>query len=163
MKYGQLNILLFSEQQFNYDHGSPPKILIDLIDAITDKNDKEKCQWLILIDEVTVRTYSSNFSSLCLNDNFEIVVAINPISFDDAFNVIPPKDKKFIFKRLTFKHRNSLEISVFLLHFKKKMIAPGVLYSSATQLFIPAFAIPDSDDVALVESTYPALDKVRKL
>ena len=140
-----------------------PNPLETFIDAIKKQSDKEKCQWLILIDEVNVTYYGNNFSSLCLDDNIEIVSAINPTTDSSAFNVIPPKDKKFIFKRLTFKHRNSLEISVFLLHFKKKMIAPGVLYSSATQLFIPAFAIPDSDDVALVESTYPALDKVRKL
>ena len=89
------------------------------------------------------------------------MVAINPTKPESPAHVIPPKDKKFIFKRLTFKHRNSMEISIFLLHFKKKMKDPGALYISATNLFMPVLAIPDLDDVALVESTNPALDKVK--
>ena len=138
-----------------------PNPLETFIDAIKKQSDKEKCQWLILIDEVNVTYYGNNFSSLCLDDNIEIVSAINPTTDSSAFNVIPPKDKKFIVKRLTFKHRNSMEISIFLLHFKEKMNVPGALYLSPNSSIYSTFAIPDSDDVALVESIYPNLDQVK--
>ena len=133
----------------------------DLSSLMADVKAKAHCQWLILLDEVTVGIGSQDFSSLHLDDNIEMVIAVNPTLGEEAFNVIPPKDKRFIFKRLTFKHRNSLEISVFLLHFKNKMNASGVLYVfTLKQYMIQNTSIPDSEDTALVESAFPAIDKV---
>lgn len=156
-------MLLFSEQEFIYDHDNPPETLSNLIYAIQDKNGEENliCRWLILLDEIVIELFNSqDFSSTCLDENIEIVAAVNPTVLDKSFNVIPPTDKKFIFKRLTFKHRNSLEISVFLLHLKKKIKSPEVLKISTTESYFPRVAIADSDDMALVESSFPALDKV---
>ena len=133
----------------------------NLSSLIADVNAKTYWQWLILLDEVTVGIGCQDFSSLHLYDNVEMVIAVNPTLSDEAFNIIPPKDKRFLFKRLRFKHRNSLEISVFLLHFKKKMNDPGVLYvSTFKQYVIQNTSIPDSEDTALVESALPAIDKV---
>ena len=61
---------------------------------------------------------------LCLfnindDDNIEFVVAINPGGMHGAYTIVPPQDNKFITRRFSFKHRNSLEISVFLAHLKK--------------------------------------------
>ena len=137
----------------------PPNTLRGLIDKIKEKSDKENLnfKWLILLDELVLKRYRQDFSSMDPNDNVEIMVAVNPIIDEKAFNVIPPRSEKFVFKRLTFKHRNSLEISIFLLHFKEKMVSLDDLYNAS----IRHFGLSDLDDVALVESAFPAVDKVR--
>ena len=104
------------------------------------------------MDEVVIWFGKSDFSTLNLNDddNIELVVAVNPGGVSDPYTVIPPQNKKFITKRFTFKHRNSLEISVFLAHLKKLLSEKNEFY----------FAIDESDDKPLTESCFPARDKV---
>ena len=57
------------------------------------------------------------------------------------------KARNSITKRFTFKHRNSLEISVFLAHLKK---LTKVGY----------YPISEAEDKTLTESCFPAIDKV---
>ena len=125
-----------------------------MIEAIRTKSKEEnlKHKWLILLDEVVIWFGKSDFSTLNLNvdDNIELVVAVNPGGVSDPYTVIPPQNKKFITKRFTFKHRNSLEISVFLAHLKKLLSEKNEFY----------FAIDESDDKPLIESCFPARDKV---
>ena len=102
------------------------------------------------MDEVVIWKGRSDFSTLNLDDddNIELVVAVNPGGMYGSYTIIPPQDKKFITKRFTFKHRNSLEISVFLAHLKK--------------LTGPTFYHPisEAEDKTLTESCFPAIDKV---
>ena len=82
--------------------------------AIRKKSKEENlnCKWLILLDEVVILLGKSDFSTLNLDeydDNIELVVAVNPGGNLGSYTIIPPQDKKFITKRFTFKHRNSLE------------------------------------------------------
>ena len=104
---------------------------------------------MILLDEVVIWDGKSDFSNLNLDDddNIELVVAVNPSGIDEAYTIVPPQDKKFITKRFTFKHRNSLEISVFLAHFKKL----------TKDSYYP---ISEAEDKSLTESCFPAIDKV---
>ena len=104
------------------------------------------------MDEVVIWHGESDFSTLNLNnnDNIELVVAVNPGGIRGAYTIIPPQDKKFITKRFTFKHRNSLEISVFLAHLKKST-------NQESRLWYP---IDENEDKTLTESCFPALDKV---
>ena len=87
----------------------------------------------------------SDFSTLHLDDddNIELVVAINPGGIGDPYTIIPPQDKKFITKRFTFKHRNSLEeTSVFLAHLKKLTKMKSTYY----------YPIDENDDKTLTDS-----------
>ena len=112
-----------AEYGFTYEYFKAPETLKSLIKAIRKKSKEEdlNCKWLILLDEVVIRWGQSDFSTLNLDDddNIELVVAVNPGGINASYTIIPPQDKKFITKRFTFKHRNSLEISVFLAHLKK--------------------------------------------
>ena len=60
----------------------------DLSSLMADVKAKAHCQWLILLDEVTVGIGSQDFSSLHLDDNIEMVIAVNPTLSEEAFNVI---------------------------------------------------------------------------
>ena len=124
---------------------------MSLIEAIRKKSKEENlnCKWLILLDEVIIWGGKSDFSTLNLDDddNIELVVAINPGGIGRSYSIIPPQDKKFITMRFTFKHRNSLEISVFLAHLTK---LTNKLYHS----------ISEAEDKTLTESCFPAIDKV---
>ena len=142
----------FAEYGFSHDEYDPPKTLTNFIAAIRRKSKEEnlKCKWLILLDEVVIYKGKSDFSTLNLDDdddNIELVVAVNPGGIGDTYTIIPPHDKKFITKRFTFKHRNSLEISVFLAHLKK--FAKGNDYP-----------IDENEDKELTKSCFPAIDKV---
>ena len=104
------------------------------------------------MDEVVIWHGESDFSTLNLDDgeNIELVAAVNPGGVYGSYTINPPQDKKFITKRFTFKHRNSLEISVFLAHLKK-------LTKEASNLYHP---IDENEDKTLTESCFPAVDKV---
>ena len=73
------------------------------------------------------------------------MAAINPNGAWQSC-ITPPMDKRFIFQRLTFKHRNSLEISIFIAHWK---------YES--RLLDLAYKFKDEP---LLASSFPAIDKV---
>ena len=108
---------------FDFDEDEPLATLQSLINAIHTKNKKENTnyKWLVLIDEILVYRHKSDLTTLYLKKNVEIMAAINPNGVWQSC-ITPPKDKRFIFQRLTFKHRNSLEISIFIAHWKKKFI-----------------------------------------
>ena len=101
------------------------------------------------MDEVVIWHGESDFSTLNLDDgeNIELVAAVNPGGVEGSYTIIPTQDKKFITKRFTFRHRNSLEIGVFLAHFKR--FTEGYHNS-----------ISEAEDKNLTETCYPAIDKV---
>ena len=73
-------------------------------------------------------------------------MAINPIRIGGKeFDFIAPSDPGTIHKTLTFKHRNSTEISAFLLHFIKHYC--GICSSTS---------INTSNDAPLTQSTFPS-------
>ena len=128
---------------------------MSFIYAIRKKSKEENlnCKWLILLDEVVIRRGRSDFSTLNLDDdddNIELVIAVNPCGYEGPYTIIPPQDKRFITKRFTFKHRNSLEIDVFLAHLKQWTIDISGLYHP----------IGEAEDKNLTKSCFPALDKV---
>ena len=145
---------IFAEYGFKYNEFDAPKTLNSLIEAIRKKSKEENlnCKWLILLDEVVIFNNRSNFSNLNLDDddNIELVVAVNPGGIRGAYIIVPPQDNKFITKRFTFKHRNSLEISVFLAHLKKLTREKNLYYQP----------IDENEDKELKESCFPAIDKV---
>ena len=124
--------------------------LQSLINATHARNEKEKTnyKWLVLIDEIQIFKYSNDFTTLSLKESIEIMAAINPNRTWQS-DISPPKDKKFIFKRLTFKHRNSLEISIFLAHWKWE-----------SKQFSFADGFNGYEDESLLKSCFPAIDKV---
>ena len=145
---------ILAEYGFSYNDYDAPKTLKSLIEAIRIKSKFENlsCKWLIVLDEVVIVWGERDFSTLSLDDddnNIEFVVAVNPGGIRKPYTIIPPQDKKIITMRLTFKHRNSLEISVFLAHFKKLPI------------FYSYYAISEANDKNLAESCFPAIDKVK--
>ena len=139
---------IFAEYGFSYNDENAPGTLQNFIHAIRKKSKKENliCKWLILLDEVVIHWGMSDFSTLYLDEDIEIVVAVNPGGVIEPYTIIPPQDKKFIIKRFTFKHRNSLEIGVFLAHLKK--------------LVKGNYSISEIEDKPLTESCFPAIDKV---
>ena len=143
---------IFAGYGFAYDDDDAPETLKSLVEAIRKKTKEENlnCKWLILLDEVVISWGKSDFSTLNLDeddDKIELVVAVNPGGYGNSYTIIPPQDNKFITKRFTFKHRNSLEISVFLAHLKN--LTKGY--------FSP---IDEAKDKTLTESCFPAIDKV---
>ena len=143
---------ILAEYGFSHQHHwNSPASLKSLIEAIRKKSKEENInfKWLILLDEVVIYHGRSDFSTLNLDDdeNIELVVAVNPGGIAGAYTIIPPQNKKFITKRFTFKHRNSLEISVFLAHLKK--LTKSTYYP-----------VSDTKDKTLTESCFPAIDKV---
>ena len=145
---------IFAGYGFAYDDDDAPETLKSLVEAIRKKTKEENsnCKWLILLDEVVIYMGRSDFSTLNLDgdDNIEFVVAVNPGGVVDPYTIIPPLDKKFITKRFTFKHRNSLEICVFLAHLKKLINEEKGVY----------YPIDENDDKTITESCFPAIDKV---
>ena len=143
---------ILAEYGFSYNEFNAPETLKSLIEAIRKKSKEENLnyKWLVLLDEVVIYYGRSDFSTLNLDDddNIELVVAVNPGGIAGSYTIIPPQDKKFITKRFTFKHRNSLEISVFLAHLKK--LTKEVYY----------YPIDEAEDKTLTESCFPAIDKV---
>ena len=140
-----------AEFGFSYDDKYAPGTLKSLIEAIRKKSKEENLnyKWLILLDEVVIWKGRSDFSTLNLDDddNIELVVAVNPGGMYGSYTIIPPQDKKFITKRFTFKHRNSLEKSVFLAHLKK-LTTSGY------------YSVSEAEDKTLTESCFPAIDRV---
>ena len=100
--------------------------------TIRNKNDQENsgCQWILLVDEFLAKNEDDYASLLILEDvDLLIGVSLNSISYDEVFEVNFPNDKKVIANRLVFKHRNSLELNIFLAHLnfhflKRSLITP---------------------------------------
>ena len=145
-----LNFIL-AEYGFKYYQSNAPRTLKGLIGAIRKKSKEENlnCKWLILLDEVIIFHGKSDFSTLNLDDddNIELVIAVNPGGIYGAYTTFNHQSKKLLTRRFTFKHRNSLEISLFLAHLKK--LTKG-LY----------FPISEAEDKTMTESCFPAIDKV---
>ena len=87
-------------------------------------------------------------------DNVDVLIGVSPNSsnVDDTkcFEVILPKSKRIIAKRLVFKHRNSLELNVFLAHINFHFSKKGMMFSSMS----------NDEDMPLEASCFPAIDKV---
>ena len=133
-----------------------PETINSLIKAIKKKNDQENsnCQWIILVDELIAKN-GDDFTSLCILEEVDVIIGVSPNSFSsrDVFEVFLPKNKRIIAKRLVFKHRNSLELNVFLAHLNLYFLKE---FSMVTPL-------SSDGDMPLIESCFPAIDKVSKV
>ena len=130
-----------------------PETISSLIKAIKQKNAKEKtrCQWILLVDELLAQN-GDDYTSLCILEDIDVLIGVSPNSSSrhSVFEVVLPNNKKIIAKRLVFKHRNSLELNVFLahlnFHFAKERLVNTPMSSD--------------EDMPLVDSCFPAIDKV---
>ena len=130
-----------------------PETINSLIIAIKRKNDLENnhCQWILLVDEL-LASNGDDFTNLCiLEDIIDVLIGVSPNSLYDEkfFEVILPNNKKIIAKRLVFKHRNSLELNVFMAHLN--------FHFAKVDMATP---LSSDEDMPLVDSCFPAIDKV---
>ena len=129
-----------------------PATINSFIKAIQKKNDQEKngCQWILLVDELNAKNVD-DFTDLCILEDVDVLIGVSPNanSVEEIFEVILPNNKKVIAKRLVFKHRNSLELNVFLAHLN--------FHFAKEDLFTP---MSSDEDMPLVDSCFPAIDKV---
>ena len=137
---------------FVYEWNNMPPTINSLIKAIKKKNEEENndCQWILLVDELIAET-GDDFTILHISEDIDVLIGVSPNSnsFRYDFTLVVPIDKKIIAKRLVFKHRNSLELNVFLAHLnfhfaKESMVTP----------------LSSDEDMPLVDSCFPAIDKV---
>ena len=132
-----------------------PATINSLIKAIQKKDDQENsdCQWILLIDELGAKS-DDDFTSICILEDIDVLIGVSPNSnnwdSNGVFEVILPKTKNIIAKRLVFKHRNSLELSVFLAHL-------SMHFSNKLSVATPLSSV---EDMPLVDSSFPAIDKV---
>ena len=144
---------IFAEYGFTYDkYLSKPEIINSLVRAIKKKNDQESndCQWILLVDELLIRN-GEDFTNLCILEDIDVLVGVSPNSNsgDKVFKVILPYNMDIIAKRLVFKHRNSLELNVFLAHLN--------FHFSKYRMFTP---MSSDEDMPLIDSCFPGIDKV---
>ena len=130
-----------------------PETINRLIKAVKHKNDKENndCQWILLVDELLARN-GDDFTSLFMLEDIDALIGVSPNSLDydnEAFEVILPNNEEIIAKRLVFKHRNSLELNVFLAHLN--------FHFAKDYMLTP---MSNNEDMPLVDSCFPAIDKV---
>ena len=130
-----------------------PETINSLIKAIKKKNEEENndCQWILLVDELIARN-GDDFTSLCILEDIDVLIGVSPNSLDydnEAFEVILPNNEEIIAKRLVFKHRNSLELNVFLAHLN--------FHFAKDYMLTP---MSNNEDMPLVDSCFPAIDKV---
>ena len=131
-----------------------PETINSLIKAIKKKNEEENndCQWILLVDELIARN-GDDFTSLCILEDIDVLIGVSPNSLDydnEAFEVILPNNEEIIAKRLVFKHRNSLELNVFLAHLNFHFAKEGRVVTP----------LSSDEDMPLVDSCFPAIDKV---
>ena len=132
-----------------------PETINSLIRAIGKKNDQEnrKYQWIILIDELIIITGLVDFKNLCIIEDIDILIGVSPnshLSAGNMYRICLPKSQRIIAKRLVFKHRNTLELNVFLAH----------LNFYFTKEFA-ATPLSNIEDMPLVDSCFPAIDRVK--
>ena len=133
-----------------------PETINRLIKAVKHKNDKENndCQWILLVDELLARN-GDDFTSLFMLEDIDALIGVSPNSLGGihvVFEVILPNNKEIIAKRLVFKHRNSLELNVFLAHLN--------VHFAKEDMFTP---MSSGEDMPLIDSCFPAIDKVIKI
>ena len=130
-----------------------PKRINSFIKAIKRKNAKEKtrCQWIVVVDELRAKN-GNNFTNLCILEDVDILIGVSPNALDlknQVFEVKLPKTKNIIAKRLVFKHRNSLELNIFLAHLNFHFARESMLTPMSSD-----------EDMPLIDSCFPAIDKV---
>ena len=122
------------------------------------KNEEEsrKCYWIMLIDEVQIWRNYINFSPLKVHfKDISIFMAINPTVIKSAkYDFLQPSHESTLCETLTFKHRSSTEISLFLLHFTK-------YHNSTTSCSVESDnynfkSIDSQNDVPISLSTFPS-------
>ena len=133
-----------------------PQTMNSLIKAIKKKNDFENSdyQWILFVDELLARN-GDDFTSLCIIEDVDVLIGISPNSSSwggQLFEIMLPNHKRIIAKRLVFKHRNSLELNLFLAHLN--------FHFTKGKLFTP---LNSEEDMPLIDSCVPAIDKVRKI
>ena len=130
-----------------------PETINSLIKAIKKKNEEENndCQWILLVDELIARN-GDDFTSLCILEDIDVLIGVSPNSKSSIsynFEIFLPNNTGIIAKRLVFKHRNSLELNVFLAHLN--------FHFAKEAMFTP---MSSDEDMPLVDSCFPAIDKV---
>ena len=122
------------------------------------KNEEEcrKCHWIMLIDEVQIWRNQINFSSLKVHfTDISIFMAINPTIINSTkYDFVQPDHESTLCETLTFKHRSSTEISMFLLHFTR-------YHNSTTSCSVESDSynfksIDSQNDVPISMSTFPS-------
>ena len=139
----------FSE--FDIDDYDPEDVCSGINHLITQlhqrNNGFQKLYWIIFLDEIQIWGKNSDFSNLKLHyEDVSFFGAINPIAqTSDKYDcTLPNNDGNTMCERLNQKHRNSTEISIFLLHFVK-------YFNSDT----PYKTIDDSSlDTSVLDSTF---------
>ena len=133
-----------------------PETINSLVKAIQKKNEEENndCQWILLVDELLARN-GDDFTSLFMLEDIDALIGVSPNSLGGihvVFEVILPNNKEIIAKRLVFKHRNSLELNVFLAHLN--------VHFAKEDMFT---LMSSGEDMPLIDSCFPAIDKVIKI
>ena len=122
------------EYGFEFEqHGRPASENINnLICAIQNraKNESSRLHHIVVLDEVEFWNNQSDLSPLQLDDEYiDIYAAINPYSrmCQEKLQVILPNESDSTTSRQLLQcHRNSLEISIFLLHLKRFIEAQSI-------------------------------------
>ena len=119
---------------------------------INEEEKNQDCQWILFVDEL-LADQGSDFRSLCILEDVDVLIGVSPNFMGMGFGyfrIIPPENKMIIAKRLVFKHRNSLELNVFLAHINFHFSKKGMMFSSMS----------NDEDMPLEASCFPAIDKV---
>ena len=117
--------MIIADLQFEYEDDYRPTSAYEniniFIKAIKKKNHQEttKFHYVILIDEVMLRGFSHDLTALKLDEpNIDVHIAINPLADGYHFLMELPDQPNTYCAKLTWKHRNSLEICLFLSHLR---------------------------------------------
>lgn len=147
---------LFSEYGFEYHIWDNPaaKNINNFLEALHKKNldGGNNDQWIIIFDELRICRNHCDLSSLKLDyPKFDLHIAINPNirSCEKGSKIKLPKcDENTICMRLSYRHRNCLEVAIFVLHLKK-IIEENIPYNSE-------MCLSDDEDMPLVKSCFPS-------
>ena len=128
--------------------------IMKALKIINEEEKNQDCQWILFVDEL-LADQGSDFRSLCILEDVDVLIGVSPNFMGMGFGyfrIIPPENKMIIAKRLVFKHRNSLELNVFLAHLN--------IYSAKE--FGMSQPLSDDENMPLIDSCFPAVDKVLK-
>ena len=107
----------------------------------------QEITWLVVVDEAQMRQNQLDLSDLNVSfENFHILVAISPLIIGAkklTKSKFPVNENTLVIKLLS-RHRNSEEISIFLLHLKS-FVEKSAFYK----------LMDDSDDMPLKKTSFP--------
>lgn len=143
--------LLFIILEYGFEYFSPVALeaINNLIEAIENKiiEDDSNHKWVILLDEVQLMSNQYDFSGLKQSKDIHVFISFNPTllgTFSTKLDFVPPSGEATMIEQLKSKHRNSTEISIFVLHYVK--------YNEHKD----HQSMDDSAVLPLMESTFPS-------